>query len=127
MAPRPWTRAGPLLAAAVPYAALAAAYSFNIKNTPRQCEDLELDITGTGSPPYSALIIPTGPTPLANLVEARKITNVAFNGTNTTATFQLKFPENSQFVVVVSLPSVCHFISPLDRASVPGWLLRGAG
>ncbi|EIW55324.1 uncharacterized protein TRAVEDRAFT_130820 [Trametes versicolor FP-101664 SS1] len=102
MAPRPWTRAGPLLAAAVPYAALAAAYSFNIKNTPRQCEDLELDITGTGSPPYSALIIPTGPTPLANLVEARKITNVAFNGTNTTATFQLKFPENSQFVVVVS-------------------------
>ncbi|KAI0349209.1 hypothetical protein OH77DRAFT_1507547 [Trametes cingulata] len=95
MAPR--TRA---LLAVVPYAALASAYSFVFKNTPRQCQNLELDITGSGSPPYTALIIPTGPTPLPNSIEARRITEVSF--TNTTASFQLKFPENSQFVAVVS-------------------------
>ncbi|KAI0350822.1 hypothetical protein OH77DRAFT_1379477, partial [Trametes cingulata] len=80
--------------------ALASAYSFVFKNTPRQCQNLELDITGSGSPPYTALIIPTGPTPLPNSIEARRITEVSF--TNTTASFQLKFPENSQFVAVVS-------------------------
>ncbi|KAI0676502.1 hypothetical protein C8Q78DRAFT_26802 [Trametes maxima] len=90
------------LLAAVPYAALAAAYSFNIKSTPRQCQNLDLEITGSGSPPYSALIIPFGATPLPNSIEARKITRVAFNGSETSASFQLKFPENSAFVIVVS-------------------------
>ncbi|KAH9855319.1 hypothetical protein C2E23DRAFT_857987 [Lenzites betulinus] len=95
----PWPRNGPLLAA-IPYAALAAAYSFNFKSAPRQCENLELEITGAGSPPYSALIIPFGASPLPNQIEARRITPVAFNGSDTSASFQLKFPENSQFVAV---------------------------
>ncbi|KAH9899276.1 hypothetical protein C8Q73DRAFT_663041 [Cubamyces lactineus] len=94
-------RLRPLLAA-VPYAALAAAYSFNFKNTPRQCQNLEIGITGSGKPPYSVLIIPFGPTPLPNSIEARRITDVSFNGTESSVSFQLKFPENSQFVAVVS-------------------------
>ncbi|KAI0764624.1 hypothetical protein BD413DRAFT_437794, partial [Trametes elegans] len=98
MVPHPRFR--PLLAAA-PYAALAAAYSFTFKSTPRQCRNLELEISGSGSPPYSVLIVSFGPTPLPNSVEARRITNVAFNDSSS-ASFQLKFPENSQFVAVVS-------------------------
>lgn len=83
--------------------ALAAAYSFNIATTPRQCQDLKIDITGSGSPPYTALIVPSGPTPLPNSIEARRIVNVPFNnGSDTSVTFQLKYPENAQFVVVVS-------------------------
>ena len=97
-------RLRPLLAA-VPYAALAAAYSFNFKNTPRQCQNLEIGITGSGKPPYSVLIIPFGPTPLPNSIEARRITDVSFNGTESSVSFQLKFPENSQFVAVVSARS----------------------
>ncbi|KAI0760160.1 hypothetical protein C8Q74DRAFT_205963 [Fomes fomentarius] len=89
--------------AAVPYLSLVAAYSFNIANTPRQCQNLTVDITGEGKPPYSLLLIPFGPTPLPNAIEARRITNVPFNnGTTSSVTFQLKFPENSQFVAVVS-------------------------
>ncbi|KAI8969409.1 hypothetical protein BD414DRAFT_279700 [Trametes punicea] len=90
------------LLAAAPYAALAAAYSFNFTSTPRQCQNLSIEIDGTGSPPYSALIIPFGPSPLPNSIEARRITNVPFSGNSTSVSFQLKFPENSQFVAVVS-------------------------
>ncbi|TBU62694.1 hypothetical protein BD310DRAFT_698718 [Dichomitus squalens] len=85
-------------------ASLAAAYSFNIVSTPRQCENLTVQITGDGGqPPYSLLIIPVGPSPLPNATEVRKITNVAFgSGSSASADFQLAFPENSQFVAVVS-------------------------
>ncbi|KAI0739049.1 hypothetical protein C8Q80DRAFT_226122 [Daedaleopsis nitida] len=88
--------------AAVPYLSLAAAYSFNFASTPRQCEDLKVDITGQGQPPYSILLIPIGASPLPNAVEARTITDVPFNGTTGSVTFQMRFPENSQFVAVVS-------------------------
>ena len=98
----PAPRILPALAALAPLASLAAAYSFNIVSTPRQCRNLEVDITGTGSPPYTLLIIPIGPTPLSNLKEVRLITNVPFNS-STSVSFQLKFPENSQFIAVVSL------------------------
>ena len=90
----PAPRILPALAALAPLASLAAAYSFNIVSTPRQCRNLEVDITGTGSPPYTLLIIPIGPTPLSNLKEVRLITNVPFNS-STSVSFQLKFPENS--------------------------------
>ncbi|KAI0819402.1 hypothetical protein BC628DRAFT_1342240 [Trametes gibbosa] len=114
----PWTTTGPLLAA-IPYAALAAAYSFNFKSTPRQCQSLDIEVTGGGSPPYSALIIPFGPSPLANSIEARRITQVAFNGTNTTASFQLKFPENSQFVAVRHSPLTPPSLAPPWGAAAP--------
>ncbi|CDO70500.1 hypothetical protein BN946_scf184569.g43 [Trametes cinnabarina] len=89
--------------AAVSYASFASAYSFNFKTTPRQCQNLTIDITGSGTPPYSVLIIPFGPTPLPNSIEARRVTDVPFtNSSSTEVSFQLKFPENSQFVAVVS-------------------------
>ncbi|KAI0720720.1 hypothetical protein C8T65DRAFT_273208 [Cerioporus squamosus] len=87
--------------ATLPYLSLAAAYSFKFSTTPKQCQNLTVDITGEGTGPYTLLLVPFGPTPLPNAIEARHITNVAFN-TSTSVTFQLRFPENSQFVAVVS-------------------------
>ena len=101
--------------AAAPYLSLAAAYSFNFANTPRQCQNLTVDITGSGTPPYTLLIIPSGSTPLSNNVEVRRITNVPFNS-STSVSFQLKFPENSQFIAVVSVRSLC------SREGLPGEL-----
>ena len=81
---------------------LVSAYSFVFNSAPRQCQNMSVSITGSGSPPYSLLIIPVGPTPLANSVEVRKITQLNFTGTESSLSTQLKFPENSQFVAVVS-------------------------
>ena len=61
-----------------------------------------LGIAGEGRAPYTLLLVPFGPTPLPNFVEVRHITNVPFNS-STSVNFQLRFPENSQFVAVVSL------------------------
>lgn len=80
--------------------ALSLAYSFNFESTPKECDDLSISITGSGSPPYNLLIIPFGPSPLPNNVEARKIVQQSFNGTSTS--FELKYPQNSQFVAVLS-------------------------
>ncbi|PIL23514.1 hypothetical protein GSI_14826 [Ganoderma sinense ZZ0214-1] len=100
--PLPFGRVLPAVVVAAEFVSLAAAYSFNIVSTPRQCENLTVQITGDGGQaPYSLLIIPFGPSPLPNAIEARRITNVAFN-TSTSVDFQLRFPENSQFVAVVS-------------------------
>ena len=79
----------------------AMAYSFNIQTTPKQCENLTVSITGSGgSPPYRMLVIPFGTTPLANNIEARRIVEEEFS--DTSVSFQLKYPADSQFVVVVS-------------------------
>lgn len=81
----------------------ASAFSFSISNTPQQCQNLTLAITGSGgTPPYSAVVIPYGATTLPNNTEVRKILDEPFIGDTTTASFQLKYPENSQFVIVVS-------------------------
>ncbi|TFK46843.1 hypothetical protein OE88DRAFT_1648334 [Heliocybe sulcata] len=87
-----------VLAALCP--SLAAAYSFDITTTPRQCQTLDVSVTGSGSPPYSLLIIPFGPSPLQNNIEARTIVQQNFSGSSTS--FQLKYPTNSQFVAVMS-------------------------
>ncbi|KAI0078378.1 hypothetical protein K474DRAFT_944891 [Panus rudis PR-1116 ss-1] len=82
---------------------LSLAYTFNFTSTPRQCDNLSVSISGSGGqPPYQVLIIPFGPSPLPNNVEARRITEVNFTGTSSDLSFQLKFPANSQFVAVVS-------------------------
>ncbi|KAI0918602.1 hypothetical protein AcV5_002549 [Taiwanofungus camphoratus] len=78
------------------------AFSFNFTSIPQQCQELSLAISGSGKPPYSVLIIPFGPSPLPNAVEARRIFEVQFNGTSTSASFLLNYPANSQFVAVVS-------------------------
>ncbi|EMD35430.1 hypothetical protein CERSUDRAFT_116197 [Gelatoporia subvermispora B] len=102
---RPATPTRPLmlaLAALAVLPSLANAYSFSFGSTPQQCQNLTIDITGTGQPPYSVLLIPFGPSTLPNNVEVRKITQVNFTGDATSASFQLKYPTDSQFVLVVS-------------------------
>lgn len=95
----------PSAAALAAFPALAAAYSFTFDNTPTQCGTVSLSVTGAGSPPYSVLIIPFGPSPLPNNTEVRKITQQNFTGNAGQVSFQLKFPTNSQFVAVVSISS----------------------
>lgn len=80
----------------------SSGFSFTIDNTPQQCSNLNISIIGSGQPPYSAIIVPYGSTPLPNSIEAREVQDVSFIGASTSTNFQLLYPENSQFVVVVS-------------------------
>ncbi|KIM74568.1 hypothetical protein PILCRDRAFT_14335 [Piloderma croceum F 1598] len=80
----------------------SSGFSFTIDNTPQQCSNLNISVIGSGQPPYSAVIVPYGSTPLANNIEVREVLDVAFIGASTSTSFQLNYPENSQFVVVVS-------------------------
>jgi hypothetical protein len=82
----------------------SSGFSFTINNTPQQCSDLNLSIIGSGQPPYSAAIVPYGSTSLPNDVEVREVLDVPFSGVSTSTSFKLTYPENSQFVVVVSNP-----------------------
>ncbi|KIM86796.1 hypothetical protein PILCRDRAFT_816050 [Piloderma croceum F 1598] len=84
------------------YPLIVFGFSFSINNTPQQCQNLSISISGSGQPPYRAVVVPSGPTPLPNNVEVRKILDLPFPGNSSTLSFQLKYPENSQFVVVVS-------------------------
>ncbi|KAF9489241.1 hypothetical protein BDN71DRAFT_1512320 [Pleurotus eryngii] len=93
----------PILALSSTLLPLVKAYSFNIQSTPRQCQNLTVTITGDGGQaPYRLLIIPFGPSPLPNNTEVRRIQDIAFGAGQTTLSFQLRYPENSQFVAVVS-------------------------
>ncbi|KAG9313506.1 hypothetical protein JVU11DRAFT_5832 [Chiua virens] len=83
-------------------ASLVSAYSFTFTTQPQQCANLSLEISGSGQPPYSVLLIPYGPTPLPNNVEVRTIVSEQFPGDSTSLSFQLNYPTNSQFVAVVS-------------------------
>ncbi|KAG8216791.1 hypothetical protein J3R82DRAFT_7038 [Butyriboletus roseoflavus] len=83
-------------------ASLVSGYSFTFTSQPQQCADLSLQISGSGEPPYSVLIIPYGPTPLPNNVEVRTIVYQQFPDNGSSYSFQLKFPATSQFVTVVS-------------------------
>jgi hypothetical protein len=67
---------------------LVNAYTWQFTSQPRQ-------------PPYSLLIIPTGPSPLPNNTEVRSVLDIPFSGTSTTLSFNLNYPENSSFVAVV--------------------------
>lgn len=80
---------------------LVSAFSFTIDNTPQQCANLSLSITGSdGTPPYNALILPFGGSPLPNSTEARRIIAQSF-GSGTSTSFKLNYPSDSQFIVVV--------------------------
>ncbi|THH04650.1 hypothetical protein EW145_g5368 [Phellinidium pouzarii] len=92
-----------LTGAAAAWLPFADAFSFNIDTTPQQCGNLSISITGTGgTPPYRAMILPFGGSPLSNGVEPRKILDQPFAGDATSVSFQLSYPAFSQFVVVVS-------------------------
>jgi hypothetical protein len=97
----------PALLTLLAFPTLSAAYSWKFEATPQQCSNLTISISGDGGkPPYRVLILPFGPTPLANNVEARKIADQPFMGNSTSVTFKLNYPANSQLVAVVSLPSM---------------------
>jgi len=81
----------------------SAAWVWTFQNTPQQCKNLTITITGSdGIPPYRALIVPVGPTTLPNNTEVRRIMDQPFQGNATTLNFQLNYPANSQFVAVIS-------------------------
>ena len=78
-----------------------SAYTWQFMSQPRQCQNVSIDIQGSGQPPYSLVIIPSGPSPLPNNIEVRNVMN--FTGSSTTLSFNLNYPENSSFVAVVCL------------------------
>jgi hypothetical protein len=92
---------------------IVSGFSFSINNTPQQCQNLSISISGSGQPPYRAVVLPYGPTPLANNTEVRKILDLPFSGNSNSLSFQLTYPENSQFVVVVSSMPLPAVVIPL--------------
>ncbi len=93
---------------------LANAYTWQFTSQPRQCQTVSLSVQGSGGqPPYSLLIIPTGPSPLPNNTEVRTIENIPFSGSSTTLSFKLNYPENSSFVAVVRSYLSRHIFSDI--------------
>ncbi|KAJ7100257.1 hypothetical protein B0H15DRAFT_944595 [Mycena belliarum] len=90
-----------LLAAALALALprLSSAYTWSFSSPPTQCGNVSISVQG-GSPPYAVLVVPIGISPLPNNIEARKIQDETSQ--SAAINFQLKFPANSQFVVVLS-------------------------
>lgn len=79
---------------------LVRAYSWQFDGTPTQCSNVSLSITGSGgTAPYTMLMVPSGPSPLS--IEARRIQQFTFDGTS--LTFDVNYPENSEFIAVVRL------------------------
>lgn len=91
--------------------AFVKAYSFQLSNQPTQCGNTTVQIVGSGSPPYSLLLIPYGPPTTTSGVEVRKIQSLQFDSDTTTLNLKFLYPANSQFVAVVSNP-FCTIISP---------------
>ncbi|KAF8269216.1 hypothetical protein EI94DRAFT_1725804 [Lactarius quietus] len=79
-----------------------AAYTWQFTSQPGQCQNVSVAVQGSGQPPYSLLLIPSGPTPLPNNTEVRNIQNIPFTGNSTSLSFNLNYPANSSFVAVVS-------------------------
>lgn len=83
-------------------ATTASAFSFNITTTPQQCQTLNISITGTGEPPYRAVFLPVGSSPLPGGTEVRSVLDLPFDGDSTNLSFRFAYPSNSLFVVTVS-------------------------
>jgi len=84
------------------YPSYTAAYTWQFTSDPVQCQNLSIDIVGSGQPPYSLLLVPSGNTPLPNNIEVRTIENIPFTENSTSLSFNLNYPVNSSFVAVVS-------------------------
>ncbi|KAH9171379.1 hypothetical protein EDB89DRAFT_1887153 [Lactarius sanguifluus] len=80
----------------------ASAYTWQFTSQPRQCQNVSIDVQGSGQPPYSLLLIPNGPSSLPNNTEVRTIQTIPFPGSSSSLSFNLNYPEGSSFVVVVS-------------------------
>jgi hypothetical protein len=77
-----------------------ASFTWSFQNTPTQCSNISISISGGGTPPYNILIIPSGPSPFTNGTEVRKI--ISQESLSSSVSFQLNYPGDSQFVAVVS-------------------------
>ncbi len=97
------------------YPRYASAYSWQFTSQPLQCQNVSIDVQGSGQPPYSLLLIPSGPSPLPNNTEVRTIQNISFTGRRTSLSFQLNYPEGSSFVAVVCLYLVLIPLCPPSR------------
>ncbi|KAF7344597.1 hypothetical protein MSAN_01941800 [Mycena sanguinolenta] len=87
-----------ILVLAVPV--LVDAYSWSFNSQPTQCGNVSITVSG-GTPPYQVLVVPYGSSPLPNNIEARKVQDEGpFSSTD--ISFKLNFPENSQFVAVMT-------------------------
>jgi hypothetical protein len=114
----------------------SAAYSWVLNAPPIQCSNLSINITGSdGVPPYRVLVVPTGPTTLPHNTEVRSVIDHPFDGNSTTTSFAINYPENTEFVAVVSW-RLCYFFpssaSGLDsstpaRLSLPCSILTLTG
>ncbi|KAI0029127.1 hypothetical protein K488DRAFT_14057, partial [Vararia minispora EC-137] len=78
----------------------SSAFTWQFNNQPHQCQNLQLSASG-GSPPYSLLLVPFGPTVLPNNIEARSLQQIQFNDSSSLE-FQLRYPANETFIAVVS-------------------------
>ena len=103
----------------------ASAYTWQFTSQPRQCQNLSIAVQGSGQPPYSLLLIPTGPSPLPNNTEVRTIQNISFTGTSTSLSFNLNYPETSSFVAVVCLYLDLFTAAPLVVSLSPVTLPTG--
>jgi hypothetical protein len=104
MPPALLTAAVAAIAAAATLAPRAAAYSWSFATVPAQCGTVTLSVTGGGSPPFRALVIPYGPTPLPN-AEVRTVMDIPFND-STSLSFRLRYPASSQFIITVRTSQV---------------------
>ncbi|KAF5377038.1 hypothetical protein D9757_007724 [Collybiopsis confluens] len=91
---------GYLLVITVTSFLLCPIYNGYMKSSPAQCQNLSIGLSGSGQPPYNILIVPSGPSPLSNNSEVRKIISQEFSSNS--VSFKLNYPAESQFVAVVS-------------------------
>ncbi|KAF8895622.1 hypothetical protein BD779DRAFT_1466997 [Infundibulicybe gibba] len=61
-----------------------AAFTWTFQAAPQQCANLSIQTSESGTPPYRALIIPFGPSPLANNTEVRRIVDQPFRVSDAT-------------------------------------------
>jgi hypothetical protein len=87
----------------------SSAYTWNFTSLPQQCQNVSIAIQGSGQPPYSLLLIPSGP---QLPIEVRSVQNFPFAGTSMSLTFNLNYPEGSAFVAVVCLYQSLSLRSP---------------
>ncbi|KAH9003382.1 hypothetical protein EDB86DRAFT_2354143 [Lactarius hatsudake] len=80
----------------------ASAYTWQFTSQPRQCQNLSIEVQGSGQPPYSLLLSPSGPSPLPNKTDPRSVQNISFPGSSSSLSFNLNYPKGFSFVAVVS-------------------------
>jgi hypothetical protein len=97
------TRAVAAVSLAFLLPSFANALSWQFKDTPTQCQNLEVTASG-GQPPYTLLLVPVGASLLPNNAEVRSVQQIQFNDSSSLS-FPLRYPQGESFVAVVSLLS----------------------